>query len=393
MHVALLSFYNLYQSKRHFCFKLTEALNRVGIETTHIDGATLDLQQKEFLRACDPKETFFTCSFNSMEPTADGNFLADYTRVPHIAFFVDPPYNYRNVFKSENTVITCVDHFDCEYVKSKGFKKVFFWGHAVERELAPAPNQEKPYDIVFLGSCYDHETLRNYWREKLSAKEAALIENAVEIVLGDNKTPLYNAVKIALRESGLEFENEDDFEENIYFYAYYVDNYMRGKDRTELIRSIKNAHVHVFGDLCWRNEQPIWGWEHSLKGMENVTIHPAVTFEDSMEILKQSKLCLNSMPFFKNGTHERIFTGLACESLPITTDNLWIRNNFEHGKDILIYRPYHWNEVDEWVQDYLNHPAKLKEAVARGREKVMKEHTWDVRVQQLFDGFERLPLF
>lgn len=392
MHVALFTFYNLYQSKRYFCFRLAEAFNRLGIETTIIDGATLDRQREEFLRACDPKQTFFTCSFNSMEPTPEGYFLADYTRVPHVAFLLDPAFNYRNVLESDNTVITCVDHFDCEYVKSKLFDRVFFWGHAVERELAPAQNQEKPYDVVFLGSCYDHETLRNFWREKMSVQEAQTIEDAIDIVLGDNQTPLLQGVEKALRESGLKFESDEDFENNVYFYAYYVDNYMRGKDRTELIRSIKDAHVHVFGDVCWRKEEPIYDWRYSLSGMKNVTIHPAVTFEDSLNILKQSKICLNSMPFFKNGTHERIFTGLACEALPITTDNLWIRDNFEHGKDLLIYRPQHWDEVNSWVNDYLKNPSKLKAVVEKGREKVMREHTWDVRVQQLFDGFEKLPL-
>lgn len=390
MHIAILSNYNLYQSKRYFSTKLAEAFNRIGIETSIIDFRIVQQQQKEFNRACNPKETKFTCSFNSIVPSDEGKYLADYTGVPHVSFFVDPAFYYRSVFKSDNTIITCVDHFDCEYVRSKNFKPVFFWGHAVERELAPAPNQERPYDVVFLGSCYDHENLREFWRQKMSKEEAKTIENAVEIVLGDNSTPLYEAIKLAMKEGSQTFKNEEEFENKLYFYAHYVDNYTRGKDRTELIRAIKNANVHVFGDLCWRPEKPILGWEHSLKGMKNVTIHPAVTFDESLEILKQSKICLNSMPFFKNGTHERIFTGLACGALPITTDNIWIRDNFEHDQNILIYRPKSWKEVDGWIVEYLNHSSKREQVVARGREKVMREHTWDVRVQQLFDGFEQL---
>ncbi len=391
MHIALLSNYNLYESKRYFCGKLAEAFNRVGIETSIIDFKTLQQQQMEFIRACKPQETAFTCSFNSIIPSDEGKYIADYTGVPHIAFFVDPAYNYRDVLASKNTIITCVDHFDCEYVLSKNFKKVFFWGHAVEQELAPQPFQERPYDVVFIGSCYDHENLKIFWRENMSKSEVAIIENAVEILLGDNATPLYRAVQSAMEQSHESFENGEEFEKKLYFYAYFVDNYARGKDRTELIRSITNAEVHVFGDICWRLEKPILGWEHSLKGMKNVVVHPAVTFQDSLDILKQSKICLNSMPFFKNGTHERIFTGLACGSLPITSDNLWIRNNFEHDKNILIYPSQEWKEVNEWVEHYLKHLAKREEIVAEGRQKVMQEHTWDVRVQQLFDGFENLP--
>lgn len=391
MHVALLSNYNLYESKRYFCLKLAEAFNRIGIETSIIDFHTLKEQQAEFMRACRPEETLFTCSFNSIIPSADGKYIADYTGVPHVAFFVDPAFNYREVLKSQNTLITCVDHFDCEYVKSKQFQKVFFWAHAVERELGPALHQERPYDVVFIGSCYDHENLKDYWRAHFNQVDVAIIEHAIEKILSDNKTPLYQAVKDQILEHDLSFDHPDELEQKIHDYAYFVDNYMRGKDRTELIKGIKSAQVHVFGDVCWRVEEPILGWEHSLKGMSNVTIHPPVNFVESLNILKQSKLCLNSMPFFKNGTHERIFTGLACGALPITSDNLWVRANFEHQKNILIYPPKGWQEIDGWVNEYLNHPQLREEIVSCGREKVMQEHTWDVRVQQLLDGFEQLP--
>lgn len=391
MHVALLSNYNLYESKRYFCLKLAEAFNRIGIETSIIDFHTLKEQQAEFMRACKPEETLFTCSFNSIIPSADGKYIADYTGVPHVAFFVDPAFNYREVLKSQNTLITCVDHFDCEYVKSKQFQKVFFWAHAVERELGPALHQERPYDVVFIGSCYDHENLKDYWRAHFNPVDVEIIELAIEKILSDNKTPLYQAVKDQILEHHLSFDQADALEQKIHDYAYFVDNYMRGKDRTELIKGIKSAQVHVFGDVCWRVEEPILGWEHSLKGMPNVTIHPPVNFVESLDILKQSKMCLNSMPFFKNGTHERIFTGLACGALPITSDNLWVRANFEHQKNILIYPPKGWQEIDGWVNEYLNNPQLREEIVSCGREKVMQEHTWDVRVQQLLDGFEQLP--
>ena len=298
MHIALLANYNLYESKRYFCEKLAEAFNRLGIETSIIDFQTLNIQRMEFIRACKPRETICTCSFNSIIPTDDGKYIADQTGVPHVAFLVDPAFYYKQVFNSANTIITCVDHFDCEYVRSKNFKKVFFWGHAVERELAPASDQEKPYDVVFLGSCYDHENLREFWRKELSKEEIQIIESAVELVLGDNATPLHQAVQMTMKQSSLSWKDEEEFEKQFDLYANYVDNYMRGKDRTELIRGIKNAQVHVFGDLCWRVQKPILDWRHSLKGMKNVTIHPPVPFKESLEILKRSKICLNSMPFF-----------------------------------------------------------------------------------------------
>jgi spore maturation protein CgeB len=389
MHVAILTNYNLYESKRYFSQKLEDAFKRLGIEVTTMDVATLEEQILDFKRVFDPSETTFTCSFNSMIPDDKGTFLSDLSGVPHIAFFVDPAFYYPQTFTSSNTIISCVDHFDCDFVKANQFDRVFFWGHAVEKDLAPAADQEKLYDVVLIGSCYDHETLRDYWRKQMTPNEINSIEEAVEMVLSDNKTPVHEAIKRTLLHHGYRPPSQEDFLIKIQFYGTFVDNYTRGKDRTELIKAIPNRKVHVFGGKCWRDVQPILDWEHSLQDVSNVIIHPEVDFAQSLEILKQSKICLNSMPFFKNGTHERIFTGLACGALPITTDNLWIRHNFKHHEDILIYCPEHWNEVGSWVEEYLDDPVMLEESVARGRAKVMAEHTWDVRARQLFESLNQ----
>lgn len=387
MQIALLTHTNLYESKRYFASMLAKALERAEVKFDLIDGSTIESQQREFTKASNPALTDFTCSFNSQIPSDDGRFICDLTGVPHIFFNLDPLFYSRNAFRSKYMIIACVDYFDCEYARSRHFENVFFWGHAVDRELSPTPNQERPYDVVFVGSCYDHETLRQYWRKSLPAETVKVIEIAIDIVLGDNKTPLFNAVEQALNERGVNPAHDD----KIASLAYYVDNYVRGKDRIELIRSIKKAHVHVFGGTAyWRKEEPILDWSHSLAGMKNVTLHPAVSFEESLTIIKQSKICLNSMPFFKNGTHERIFSSLACGSLPITTDNLWIRDNFEHGKDLLIYPPNYKGEVNDMVNSYLANPAKREQVVITGREKVMRYHTWDIRVQQLLDHWEKL---
>lgn len=387
MRIAFLTYTNLYDTKRYFGNHLAKALKKKGVEVQILDGNAKEFDDELFKIACNPHLIDFTCSFNSQTPTDEGQFLSDLICVPHIFFNLDPLYYYRNAFKSPYMIISCADHFDCEYARARGFEKVFFLGHAVDQELSFEPKQERPYDVVFIGSCYDHETLRKYWRENLPKETVKIIENAIDIVLGDNKTPLFSAVELAMNERAIDHAHDD----KVASIAIYVDNYVRGKDRTELIRSIKKAHVHVFGDIAvWRHEKPILDWSHSLAGMKNMTLHPGVSYEESLTITKQSKISLNSMPFFKNGTHERIFSSLACGSLPITTDNLWIREHFEHGKDILIYKPNQWGEVDDMVNSYLADPKKREELVMKGREKVMHNHTWDVRAQQLLENWEWL---
>jgi spore maturation protein CgeB len=162
-----------------------------------------------------------------------------------------------------------------------------------------------------------------------------------------------------------------------------VDDYLRGYDRWKLILSIKSAKVHVFGGTCWGED--VKGWPHYFRDCPNVVIHPAIPFKETLEVLKKSKISLNSMPFFKNGTHERIFTGTACGNLVVTTDNLWIREHYSEGEELLLYQPKHWEEIDEKVDYYLNREEERVQIAKKGREKTLQNHTWDHRVAQLLE--------
>lgn len=363
--------YNLYESKIYFADKFKEALERRGIQVVVMNSSS---DKKTDL----PKYYDFSCSFNSTLPGPDGSFFWDIVKIPHWNILVDPFFYYTDYLKSPLAILSCVDRLDVEHLKSPNFQNVFFWPHAVERELNFDSKADRPYDVVLLGSCYDEETLKQHWRAGTTPTISKVIEEAIDHVLSDNKTHIYDATILALQQHHLSPK-----EVPLSKILFYVDNYSRGHDRVKLIKSIKNAQVHVFGGTCWRDEKPILGWSNSLIDMPNVTIHPAVPYAESLEIMKQSKIVLNSAPFFKSGTHERIFTSLACGALPITNDNLWVRENFLDGRDLKIYPPKGWDRVNDWVEDYLNNDKKRKEIVAQGRSVVMSDHTWDNRVETM----------
>ena len=163
---------------------------------------------------------------------------------------------------------------------------------------------------------------------------------------------------------------------------YLMDNHIKGYDRLELVRSIKDAQVHVFGGATVRPKE-VKGWDHYFAGSPNVVVHPAVPMQEGLEIMKKSKICLNSMPFFKNGTHVRLFMGPACGSLVISTDTLYTRANFVDGEEMLLYKPGHYELLNDKVNYLLAHEEERRRMAEKAREKVMKKHTWDHRVQEM----------
>ncbi len=376
--------YNLYESKKHFSLKLADALKRHGVKTRVIDfrkeGLLPNSKSKEYTKPPD-----LCCSFNRVVPNEDGTFFWEKRKIPYLSILVDPACYDANLVKPSYSLISCVDRFDCYYLQQKGGKNVFFFPHAIEKELFASPDQPRPYDVVFFGSSYDPQGLRKAWQGKYIPQLLVLFEEAARIALSQRDIPFWKVVDDILLQYKIPFTEQ----EKIRIYMN-VDNYMRGVDRLELIRSIKDASVHVFGGTCWRDEHPISGWAQALFDCPNVTVHPAVPYWEILEICKQSKICLNSMPFFKNGTHERIFFSLACGALPITTDNLWVRENFINGKELLLYETLKWNEVNDKINYFLAHEAERQQLVRSGYEKVLLHHTWDQRAEQLL---EEIPAF
>lgn len=381
--IWLLVSYNLYESKRYFATHFVEAFLRKGI-SARLFEFNENLWLKE-LQAHPSKRPDLICSFHRSTPLPSGKMWWDDMKLPFLSMLVDPAVQYPELLNSPYGAVSCVDHFDCDFFKERGFNNVFFLPHAIERELAPNPALKKIYDVVFIGSSYDPESLRQYWLKTSSKPISDLLDAASEITLSRLEVPYWSAVQQAAKALQVELT-----EKNYRGLCTFVDIYTRGIDRLNLIKSIKSGSIHLFGGTISRPAGPVRGWAQLLSKQSNITFHPAIPFQESLEVLKQSKICLNSMPFFKNGSHERIFTGLGCGALPITTQNLWVKDQFVEGEELVTYRSGKWDEVNSKVDHYLTHEVERSAIVDRGRAKVMQHHTWDHRVSELIQGLNSL---
>lgn len=376
--ICFLVNYNLYESKRYFTQKLAEALNRKGIETRIIDVEEQALSG-DTIASIKRYSPDITASFNSLLPISETKFLWDFLEIPHWAILVDPAVYSIHLTRSPYAILSCVDRSDTEALRSYQFDRGFFFPHAVEEELFHMASGSRKYEVVFLGSCYDYESLRLSWKQRNPEALNKVMDDAIDIFFGDKTIPLADALVKAWNASKLDYAGVD-----FTTLFYYLDNYTRGKDRVELIRSIKDAKVYVFGETSRDNAVGMLGWQQYLASQKNVAIYPSIPYSAAMEVLRQSKIALNSMPFFKNGSHERVFATLACGAVPVTTENLYFREIFKEGEDLLFYQMHNPGEVNAKVNELLENEEKRLKIAFGGGEKVKKHHTWDSRVDQIF---------
>lgn len=372
--ICLISNYNAYESKRYFTEKFAEALKRQGIEVLHVDAkeSTLNAETISSIVRFKPQ---LTCSFNTLLPLSQNTFLWDYLETPHWSILVDPvAYSIESV-NSRFSILSSVDKEDVEIIEAYPFKNTFFFPHAVEKEVIGTGIEDKIYDVVFLGSCYDYESLEVLYRDEYSQSINEVLHQASKLVLSDSSTSISHALWKTWLDAGLDNDSAD-----FMAFFYFVDRYSRGRDRVDLIKAIKGVKVHVFGDFAEDEGIGMMGWKHYLSDCENVVLHPPVSFAESVEILKRTKIALNSMPFFKNGSHERVFYALACGALPLTTQTTYWQQEFIVDKEIATYQSGKKEEVNETVYRYLKDEALRHDVVQRGAEKVALYHTWDHRV-------------
>jgi len=349
-----------YEVLHHLTRKLYEALTRQGVDCRLLVGDKKNL--KPFLQKILLNPPDCTLTFNAIEPNEEGEFLCDKLEIPHVACLVDSPNNffsmikssYRTLTNSTYSILTCPDRYSIDLFRSLNFEKVLFMPHGVEKELTGDVGSNRKYDVVMLSSCIDYEDIREQWIEKYSQKLSTAMDEAAEMTLSDQKTshllPFAQVMHLHAEDGTID--------PRIVEYAEPLDQiemYVRGRDRVELAKSVKDAKVDLFG-----TPSKTAGWDKYLRECPNVTIHGPVPFQKALDIMKQSKIVLNSCSWLKDGGHERIFSAMACGAMVITTKNAYMEENFTQGENIQFYQYKKWADVNDMANHYLANENERK---------------------------------
>lgn len=363
-----------YRALHYMTEKFGEALTRQGIECRVFDSRSAKDPQAmiDSIRSHKPDVTL---SFNGLLPDKNGNFFCDLLRIPHVACLVDSPVHFFSLVQSPLSIITCMDRFFCDFFRSFDFKNVAFLPHGADSALKTDPAEERPYDIVLLSTYLDPEEIKLRWKRKYNPTLCAVLEEAAEVTLSDQTTSFIQAFTHALNHPVLE-KTLDPRVLNFESLLADLEDYIRAKDRLELIKGIRSGHLHIFGEGNWK--------KITSKLNTKVSVHSPLPFVEALEVMKKSKVVLNSSPTVKNGDHIRALSAMACGAVCLTSENPYMTEHFKEGKDILYYRHGHWNEVD----------AALKQAsldvAAQGQKKVLTHHTFDNRARSLIESLTNL---
>lgn len=120
------------------------------------------------------------------------------------------------------------------------------------------------------------------------------------------------------------------------------------------------------------------GWK-DYSGIRHSNVHIVdgwVDYRRTLEITAETRISLNVMPWFKAGTHDRIFNAILQRSVPLTDSSAWLAENFTDGVDIAYYDLKKLDQLPAIVQHLLTDVPYAEAIIQKGYEKVVHNLTW-----------------
>jgi spore maturation protein CgeB len=358
-----------------------EAFRKIGHEVIQIEPTTLGKTQGEWLKNLEAQllkakpDFVFTLNDFCLTPEV----LIKY-QIPYVSWFGDNPlHSLKREHVSPYYTVFVWDKVYIQKLKDLGVASVFHLPLATNPRifdkirLSEWEREKYGCNISFAGSpLYSH-----YKKYKEGIKHPELRAVINEIVETQSRDPLLQISDIIKRVQGvdrhfLNFKNTEQREK----IETWLEHAAMAKYRKEIIEEVADLGIDLYGDERWasliekRKEFKIrfFGWIDPNR--EVFLLYNATKI--NLNITKcQAKTALNW----------RVFDILACGAFMLTDFRQDLKELFDAGKEVIFFKDR--KELRELALYFLDHSKERDEISRRGRERVLKEHTFIHRMKRV----------
>lgn len=316
----------------------------------------------------------------------DGRPLYDAANTTLLAVYVDhPTYHISSLTENIKNFLCCFnDKQHVDYINEilpNHHKISFFLPHGGLTKNIEEKNKiksfieykkQKSIDIVFAGTFLND--IEKPWHDNL-AYPSKLLDEVFELFMYDDYLSIQEAFKIVFDRNKILFSSIGKIQlSNLY---RVVQNYIRSYSRILLIKKLSESGLNI--TICGN------GWENFAKEHKNINYIGALDIKENLELIKKAKVLINVTPTLRNGSHERVFTGMLNNTVVFSDKSRYYDDFFEDEKSILYYS---FNSLDkdiEKLKTILSDDKKLFEISQNAYEIANKYHTWENRVDTILD--------
>lgn len=245
-----------------------------------------------------------------------------------------------------------------------------------EKELIPY--KKRKYDLVFTANYVPIEQLECRFSE-LDEEYAVFYRGILDDLIANPRQSVDVVMERHIREELGEVPDGDirAAMSGMLFLDLCVRTYFRGAIIRELAEA--DIKVHVFG--------ADWDCLDCKKPQNIIKNSGQVSSAACVDAVRNARISLNIMPWFKDGAHDRIFTAMLQQTVSLTDDSRYLRKEFTDGEDIVYFSLEQRKYLPDIIQMILRDEENAMRIARNGYERAFERHTWRVRAQELSREF------
>lgn len=373
-----------YGGTRLFCDEAADAFRRAGhaVEVLDLEGRA-DAREVIFGHAqgCET-DLIFTISILGEYRSPDGRTLSQLYRAPHVLWHVDYMIGQagRVGGTDPQTALLTIDRSHIEAVRAaygpNRFPRLGFMPHAGVG--APAPDDadaaafaaNRPIPLLWSAS---HQKPHEW--TKVPERLLRPLREARDLALSVHWIAPHEALRRTLRTHGIDVD--DPAHRGHLHYAGFVHDAVRKARRLEFLKAIAKTRVPIH--ICGA------GWEPHLYRFKDVTYHGSVPMTEMVELMRRSRIVLNTNVNFGEGSHERPFSASLAGAATFSDHSGFYEEAFAPGE----IEHFQWPELSDAMSRLkilADDPARCFDMARAAKARTISGHTWEHRVSQILEA-------
>ncbi|MBO5373067.1 MAG: glycosyltransferase family 1 protein [Lachnospiraceae bacterium] len=366
-----------YDSYTYFSDSVANALRALGhkVEIFSAQREPLDNMEK-YIGSHFDAIIDFNSELSKLRMEDDSYFL-DQIDAPFYDVILDHPLYHHDMLKQtpKNFHVLCLDKNHKSYIEEHypHISSVHVWAMTGE-DICPTNSAypSKNIEILFSGSYTDfrqaEESISN-----IPSFIGDLTKDLISLMKNTPSLSQENALKQLL--PSLDEIVEETFPLHMQA-CFLCDTYLRAFRRENILMQIAKADLPL--TLCGN------GWRNSpFVDFKNIQIIDDTSFRDTFSLFRNSKITLNIMPGFCNGTHDRIYSAMLNHSLCLTDATPILQQQFTHSKELCFYDVLDTDGLIQQLYHLLASPEEIESISKKGYLCAKENHAWQARVAYL----------
>ena len=375
------------ETQGYFSLQLADAMKQMGHAVFIFDLSKPWASTQKFFRDFFEKGNTVLINFNFHGMSGEDYFLDENGRsmwealeIPSYNIVVDHPMYYHHFLEK---VPPNYHHISIDRNHEKYMRRFFpeiengpflpLAGTQLYPDRTNVPIACRKYDVIMVGNYCIPQTFEKYIT-RIDDEYTAFYYGMIDELFAKPWRTVEDVAEEHLRRELGEIPEEEL--KKAMASLTFIDLYVRYTFRGRAVQELADAgiKVHVFGD----------GWDRlECKHPENLLLMNNLDSEGCLKKLRQTKLSLNVMPWFKDGAHDRIFNTMLNGAVCLTDSSRYLDDILEDQKNSAVYSLSEMDKLPEIAEALLADTDRMQEIADAGYAVSTSKHTWAHRAETL----------